>query len=81
MFPGYFGENWNALYDCLCDFTWVENYSIAIIHKELPRINAQDLIIYLTVLRDASLKWREWKEHDFKIFFPEELRPRINSLI
>lgn len=23
-FPPYFGFNWNAIYDCLTDFSWIE---------------------------------------------------------
>uniref|UniRef100_UPI00053A84EF barstar family protein n=1 Tax=Yersinia wautersii TaxID=1341643 RepID=UPI00053A84EF len=27
-FPGYFGFNWNSLYDCLRDFDWISYYKI-----------------------------------------------------
>ena len=35
-FPGYFGMNWDALWDCLGSFYWTELKSYMIIHRRLP---------------------------------------------
>jgi len=35
-FPNYYGKNWDAFLDCLCDFSWIKQYKIIIIHEDLP---------------------------------------------
>ena len=45
-FPGYFGFNWDALYDCLNDFEWIPA-KIVVVHERLPNFVDEDLKIYL----------------------------------
>lgn len=57
-FPGYFGNNWDALAECLTDFSWIEAPRIVIVHEDLPlRADLVQCRIYLEILRDALDDW------------------------
>jgi len=82
-FPDYFGNNWNALYDCLCDFDWMTKRGIVLVHHELPLLADDKIEIYLKVLFEAVGGWLDNEEHYFKVVFPEKSRPflEINLLM
>ena len=80
-FPAYFGKNWNALFDCLRDFNWVEEERVCLIHQEVPSIPSEDLKMYLEVLRDAVDDWTEGDGHEFFVLFPASSEGRIRSLL
>ena len=71
-FPAYFGHNWNALFDCLCDFTWLTEPRILIIHEDVPTLPSPHLDVYLKVLRDAIDSWLpETDPHTLAVAFPD----------
>ena len=35
-FPLYFGNNWDALYDCLSDLSWITEKKTTIVHTDIP---------------------------------------------
>jgi RNAse (barnase) inhibitor barstar len=84
--PDYFGNNWNALYDCLCDFDWIRQHRIRIKHSDLPL--EHDIVsckLYLKVLSDAILDWREQVDpnfctHSLEVIFPESLKHTVNAI-
>ncbi len=80
-FPEYFGENWNALYDCLRDFSWVHEFSIVLIHPDLPSIPDKDLKIYLEVLQDSCLDWKEGDSHQLTVLFDKCYEKTILNLL
>lgn len=80
-FPGYFGENWNALSDCLRDFHWVEERVITLIHRETPNIGKQDLKIYIDVLAACVSDWKEGEDHKLVVVFPKDDEGMIESLV
>lgn len=48
QFPSYFGQNWDAFYDCICDLEWLPGtgYALVIRHatalwQETPRTAGQ----------------------------------------
>lgn len=72
-FPDYFGNNWNALDDCLQDLDWIHAYSIKIIVRNFDKIllekNTEEKSIFLDCLKTASDFWEkeQEKEVDFYI--------------
>ncbi|MCB2231531.1 barstar family protein [bacterium] len=62
-FPDYFGRNWSALLDCLCDFHWVEQQRIVLVHDELPRVKTEDMLTYLAIVKTSIAAWIEWTTH------------------
>ncbi|WP_338640930.1 barstar family protein [Burkholderia pyrrocinia] len=79
--PGYFGFNWNALFDCLRDFHWVDEQRVVIIHEELPDLVFSEMKIYLEVLRDAVLDWKPGESHLLQVVFDERDRSKIERIM
>jgi hypothetical protein len=70
-FPSTFGANWDALYDCLCDLSWMSEKRVAIAHESVPTLPSDDLLKYLGVLRDAVASWRDNPGvHELIVVFP-----------
>ncbi len=80
-FPGYFGFNWNSLYDCLRDFDWISYYKIIIEHDSLPSIPDSDLKTYLEILRDSVVDWHGDEFHQLEVVFSEHDRARIMNIL
>lgn len=80
-FPGYFGFNWDALYDCLRDLEWIPCRKVVLVHKTLPNLPEEDLKVYLEVLRDAIIDWAADEEHELEVFFRTADRRAVESLL
>ena len=53
-FPDYFGNNWDALEECIRDRSWLPPGDVILEHADLPLAGDEsNLRIYLAVLRDA----------------------------
>lgn len=67
QFPYYFGENWAALDECLCDLEWLQFNSILIVVDDYSTMFAGDeglknqLIKYFTIMVDY------WKENNIPV--------------
>jgi RNAse (barnase) inhibitor barstar len=82
--PSYFGKNLDALYDCLCDFSWTDVSHVQIIFKNydsfLGKESQQKRWDILAILNDSASEWRALKGTDkikFEIFV--EPSQRIKS--
>lgn len=70
-FPNTFGENWDALFDCLCDLSWIREKRVVIAHESVPTLPVDDLRTYLGVLNDAVASWRDNPgAHELIVIFP-----------
>lgn len=60
QFPSYYGENWDALDECITDFSWqpAQRYLIVVTGVEsLLPADDDSLRIFLEVLVDAAVRW------------------------
>lgn len=54
-FPKYFGYNWDALEECLCDLSWLPaGETIVLLHEQIPLDDKRHRAIYIDVLRSAQ---------------------------
>jgi hypothetical protein len=81
-FPAYFGNNWDALNDCLGDFSWIKQKRIVVIHNDLPLLNnAKELLTYLEILADAVRFWKQHDQHELLIVLPLETEATVAQLL
>jgi hypothetical protein len=61
-FPEWFGENWDALADCLADLSWrpADGYLVLLEHCDL--LHARDLGDHLKALELFAAAADEWRE-------------------
>ncbi|MBP1819325.1 barstar family protein [Mycobacterium sp. OAE908] len=62
QFPYYFGENWNALWDCITDLNWLPGLSYLIIFDSAEHLLSESdrgFQSLLTVLTDAHERWHQ----------------------
>jgi RNAse (barnase) inhibitor barstar len=74
-FPSYFGGNWDALLDCLQDFSWVDQRRIVIAHDDLPLVHQEDQArMLLDVLASAVKAWQKVAQRPALLFAEESPR-------
>jgi hypothetical protein len=80
-FPGYFGFNWDALYDCLRNLDGIEEKVVVLVHAGLPKLPEQELKIYLGLLRDAVLQRRCDECTRLEVVFPEADQDKVLRIL
>ena len=77
-FPAYFGKNLDALYDCLCDFSWLDAREVHVVLRSYDSFLAKEAKNkrwdILAVLNDAASEWKAMKGAD-KIKFEIHVEP------
>jgi RNAse (barnase) inhibitor barstar len=76
--PSHFGKNLDALFDCLCDFSWLDTNNVHIVLRgydeflsKEPRNKRWDILV---TFNDAANEWRAMKGKD-KIKFEIHVEP------
>jgi len=55
MHCSYFGKNWDALSECVSDFSWISQDYIVIIHSSMERLKKDVKNIYLEIIFDSIM--------------------------
>lgn len=73
LFPNYFGNNYNALLDCLQDLAWIEseNVSVVILNADdfLSDETQEDIWDTFELFSDAANYWEDDEESRTLSFF------------
>jgi len=83
-FPEWFGGNWDALEDCLCDLAWRPGEGHVLVFRGAGGVPADDLGVLLDVLGSSAAFWAERGRPFFAVFvdpehalaLPELFRPK-----
>lgn len=81
-FPDYFGNNWDAVDECIRDLSWLPAGPVVLKHEDLPLADdAASLKTYLSILSDAVEKWSSSGERDLVVIFPPETREQVEWVL
>jgi hypothetical protein len=81
-FPDYFGDNWDALDECIRDLSWLPPGAVIVKHVDLPlTADVANLKTYLSILRDAVQKWSSSEQRKLVVMFPPETQEQIAWLL
>ena len=65
-FPDWFGENWDALEDCLCDLSWRKSAGHVLVFEQARE--GDELGVLIDVLRSAAEYWAGRDKPFFAVF-------------
>jgi len=68
--PSYFGNNWDALDECLRDLWWIDRRRVFILHSDLPNLGPKETLTYLDILSYCVRDWKPGEEHELVVVFP-----------
>lgn len=81
-FPDYFGSNWDALWECICDFSWLPDGDVVLSHQDLPLSEDRaSLSTYLSILKDAVEKWSATGKRKLLVMFPADTESIVTSVL
>jgi RNAse (barnase) inhibitor barstar len=67
-FPAWFGENWDALEDCLTDLSWREAQGHVLVFEGFQFLSAGDVGVLIDVLITAAEFWAGQGKPFFAVF-------------
>jgi RNAse (barnase) inhibitor barstar len=73
-FPDYFGSNWDALWECICDFSWLPDGDVVLSHQGLPLSEDR-------AFKDAVEKWSATGKRKLLVMFPPDTESIVTSVL
>jgi RNAse (barnase) inhibitor barstar len=73
-FPVWFGDNWDALEDCLTDLSWIDAASYVVILAHADPFRTSDETGFLTALRIFQSAAEYWRKERVPLWTLVELR-------
>ena len=67
-FPAWFGGNWDALEDCLCDLSWMEGSGHVLLFEGAEQVPPVERGTLVDILASAASSWAERKRPFFAVF-------------
>lgn len=79
-FPGYYGRNLDAFWDCVRELENIPERRIMLVHHDMPALTEEKGAAYIELLRDTVLYWEKHRdEHCFEVWFPLSCKPAIEK--
>jgi hypothetical protein len=79
-FPDWFGENWDALEDCLTDLSWHEAAGYVLLLEQFHTLGSGDLATLTDVLSSAAAFWAAQGKPFFAVFVDPERTLKLPDL-
>ena len=79
-FPAWFGDNWDALEDCLTDLSWREGDGNVLVMEGFQFLSAEDLGVLIDVMITAAQFWASRGKPFFAVFIDPERTLALASL-
>jgi RNAse (barnase) inhibitor barstar len=80
-FPSSFGNNWDALYDSLCDLHWINEERIIILYNYIPFLEKNEAKIILNIFNDVLNTWENDGTHRIDFVFPAKQKHEIENIL
>lgn len=79
-FPWYYGNNFDAFWDCVRELDGVKERRVALVHRDFPALPEPARTTYVELLRDATAYWdNPSAQHRFEAWFPKACEAEVNA--